>query len=130
MSSARKLDANRLTGQKSAGPSATEGKSRSAKDAFKHFLPAEQFVLPNEDPAAYEALRQEWLDAYPDADIAQLTLIELAVSSTWKLKRAARYERAMIAYHMRHAEDDFDREEQARAEELGRRLFRDPLKRS
>ena len=98
-------------------------------NALKHGLTAEQIVLPNEDPEAYDALRQKWLDDYPDADAGQLALIEIAVRNIWMLDRAARHKRAMSAERMRHAADAFDCEEQIRVEEIGRRLVNDPLNR-
>ena len=125
----KKLEANRQNSLKSTGPTSIEGKARSAMNALKHGLTAEQIVLPNEDPEAYDALRQKWLDDYPDADAGQLALIEIAVRNIWMLDRAARHKRAMSAKHMRHAADAFDCEEQIRAEEIGRRLVNDPLNR-
>ncbi len=125
----KKLEANRQNSLKSTGPTSIEGKARSAMNALKHGLTAEQIVLPNEDPEAYDALRQKWLDDYPDADAGQLALIEIAVRNIWMLDRAARHKRAMSAERMRHAADAFDCEEQIRAEEIGRRLVNDPLNR-
>jgi hypothetical protein len=98
-------------------------------NALKHGLTAEQIVLPNEDPEEYDALCQQWLDDYPDADAAQLALIEIAVRNTWKLRRADDHERAMSAHRMRHAADAFDCQERVRAEEIGRRLLHDPINR-
>ena len=98
-------------------------------NALKHGLTAEQIVLPNEDPEAYDALRQKWLDDYPDADAGQRALIEIAVRNIWMLDRAARHKRATSAERMRHAADAFDCDEQVRAEEIGRRLVNDPLNR-
>ena len=99
----KKLEANRRNSLKSTGPRSDEGKARSAMNALKHGLTAEQIVLPNEDPEAYDALRQKWLDDYPDADAGQLALIEIAVRNIWMLDRAARHKRAMSAERMRHA---------------------------
>src|SRR5438132_730152 len=104
----KKLEANRQNSLKSTGPTSIEGKVRSAMNALKHGLTAEQIVLPNEDPEAYDALRQKWLDDYPDADAGQLALIEIAVRNIWMLDRAARHKRAMSAERMRHAADAFE----------------------
>ena len=125
----KKLEANRRNSLKSTGPRSDDGKARSAMNALKHGLTAEQIVLPNEDPEAYDALRQKWLDDYPDADAGQLALIEIAVRNIWMLDRAARHKRAMSAERMRHAADAFECDEQIRAEEIGRRLVNDPLNR-
>src|ERR1700730_7050160 len=101
MISEQQLEANRLNALKSCGPKTPEGKARSKMNALKHGLTAEQIVLPNEDPEEYDALCQQWLDAYPDADPAQLALIEIAVDNAWMLQRAKRHERAMSAHRMR-----------------------------
>src|SRR5260370_6866478 len=98
MISEQQLEANRLNSQKSTGPRTPEGKARSKMNALKHGLTAEQIVLPNEDPEEYDALCQQWLDDYPDADAGQLALIEIAVENAWMLQRARRYERAMSAH--------------------------------
>src|SRR5207247_3252677 len=87
----KKLEANRQNSLKSTGPTSVEGKSRSAMNALKHGLTAEQIVLPNEDPEAYDALRQKWLDDYPCADAGQLDLIQIAVRHVVILDRASRH---------------------------------------
>jgi hypothetical protein len=99
-------------------------------NALKHGLTAQEVILPNEDPEAFDALLGEWLDDFPPANAAEQAVIERAVQSQWKLRRAARSERAALAKRVRHAVVDFDRDETIRAEELGRRLMHDPLDRN
>ena len=48
-------------------------------NALKHGLTAEMLILPNEDPEAYEARLQEWLDAFQPANPAERAMIDVAV---------------------------------------------------
>jgi hypothetical protein len=49
--------ASRKNGARSRGPKTPEGKARSARNALKHGLRAEKYiVLPEEDAAAFKAL--------------------------------------------------------------------------
>ena len=125
----KKLEANRRNSLKSTGPRSDEGKARSAMNALKHGLTAEMLILPNEDPEAYDALLQQWLDDFQPANAAERALIDLSVQSIWKLDRANRHERAETALRVRHAADAFECDEQIRVEEIGRRLVNDPLNR-
>jgi len=86
-------------------------------------------ILPNEDPEAYDARLQQWLEDLAPANAAERALIDVAVQSTWKLDRANRHERAEAGLRVRHAADAFECEEQIQAEEIGRRLVNDPLNR-
>src|SRR5260370_39968428 len=61
MVSEKQPKANRQNARKSTVPRSAEGKFRASRNAGKHGLTAESVVLPNEDPAEYEARVQEWL---------------------------------------------------------------------
>jgi len=52
--------ANRANAKKSTGPRSVEGKAASRFNALKHGIDAQSIVLPNEDPAEYEALSRDY----------------------------------------------------------------------
>jgi len=127
--SPQKLQANRKNARKSTGPRTPEGKARSALNALKHGLTAAEVVLPNEDAGAFQAEMADWVDHFRPGDPAQRGMIERAVHAGWKLRRCARVETATLGARVRHAADRFELDEHARAEELGRRLTREPSSR-
>ena len=64
MSSAAKALANRQNSLHSTGPATAEGKAASSQNALRHGLTSKQIVLPGEDAAHYDELRQDLLAAY------------------------------------------------------------------
>lgn len=122
-----RIEANRRNAQKSTGPRTPEGKARSSRNALKHGLTARQVVLPNEDPEAFDAELAEWVEYYRPASPAERAMVERAVHAQWKLRRCARVETATLSERVRHAEQQFDLDQQALADDLGRRLSVDPL---
>lgn len=79
--------ANRQNALKSTGPRSAAGKARSARNALKHGLTAQQVVMPDEDPAAFEALRNSLYAYYqPDGPVAE-HLVEHLAACIWRLNR-------------------------------------------
>jgi hypothetical protein len=64
MATAKQAAANRRNAAKSTGPRTKSGKARSRRNALKHGLSAEQVVMLGEDPAAFEALRDDLYNHY------------------------------------------------------------------
>ncbi len=54
MASKEQIKANRENAKKSTGPRTNSGKARTAKNALKHGLLAQDAVLPGEDPADFD----------------------------------------------------------------------------
>ena len=69
------------------GPRTPEGKVKSSRNSFKHGLRSEKTVLPDEDPAAFEATVQHWFAQYNSADPAAISLVEKLARADWQLKR-------------------------------------------
>jgi hypothetical protein len=88
MSSNRKIESNRANAQRSTGPKTEQGKAVSSRNATRHGLAGNQVVIKDEDPAAYEALRQELIDSYKPANAAELALVEEITQCFWRLQRA------------------------------------------
>ncbi|MBI1895265.1 MAG: hypothetical protein HYS04_01825, partial [Acidobacteria bacterium] len=63
----RQLAANRRNAQSSTGPRTLEGKAASRFNALRHGLAAECPVIPGENAALYETLRDAFLDQYRPA---------------------------------------------------------------
>ncbi len=69
------------------GPKTPEGKSKSSRNAVTHGLRAakiENAVAP-ELRAAYEQLRQQFLDDYHPAGAIESTLLDLVIFAVWQL---------------------------------------------
>lgn len=69
------------------GPRTPDGKAKSSQNSLKHGCRSEKTVLPDEDPAEFEATVQAWFDHYrPDTQPA-VSLVEQLALAHWKLKR-------------------------------------------
>ena len=74
------------------GPKMPWGKAKSSRNALKHGLCAQAAIIPGEDPAELEALREELLaDEKPQTAMERM-LIDCIVMAGWRLRRASRYE--------------------------------------
>jgi len=69
------------------GPRTPEGKAKSSQNSYKHGLRSEKTVLPDEDPAAFEATVQHWFTHYAPDNPAALSLVENVARADWQLKR-------------------------------------------
>jgi hypothetical protein len=69
------------------GPRTPEGKAKSSQNSWKHGCRSEKTVLPDEDPAEFEATVQRWFTQYePDTPLA-ISLVEKLARAEWQLKR-------------------------------------------
>jgi len=92
MSSDAKIAANRANAKKSTGPRTAAGKAVSSRNNMRHGLTAKQLLLDTEDPAQYEALRQDLIDSYRPANGAELMLVEEIAQNFFRLQRARNIE--------------------------------------
>lgn len=98
MASERQVRANRLNAQKSTGPQTVQGKSISSRNAVRHGLTSLRVVVEGEDAALYEAMRRELVDEFQPATVLQASLVEQLAGIVWRLRRAAAYEPALLAW--------------------------------
>jgi len=85
--------ASRKNGAKSRGPKTAEGKARSARNALKHGLRAEKYVvLPDEDAAEFAALESALNDELAPEGVLQSILVRRIARATRRLDRAERLE--------------------------------------
>jgi hypothetical protein len=97
VSSAR-AEASRRNGAKSRGPRTPEGKARSARNALKHGLRAQKYVvLPDEDAAEFAALEAALIDELAPQGVLQSILVRRIARAAWRLERAERLEAEVLA---------------------------------
>jgi hypothetical protein len=85
--------ASRRNGARSRGPKTPEGKARSAQNALKHGMRAQQcIVLPGERAAAFEAFEAALLADLAPQGALQTVLAQRIVAASWRLARAERLE--------------------------------------
>lgn len=98
MATERQIAANRRNAKHSTGPRSECGKAVSAQNALLHGLRAQCGLLPGEDEAEYEALRDRVRAGLaPDGALEEL-LAERVVACAWRLRRAARVEAAVLSF--------------------------------
>jgi len=95
MASEKQINANRQNAKNSPGPLTPEGKDRSSRNAIKHGLAGERWLLIDEDPEAFDTLWQSACDYYQPQGL-EVELVERAVGLYWRLRRAASFEAMLI----------------------------------
>lgn len=105
MTSARNKG-NRKNALRSTGPKTPEGKAVVSLNAVRHGIFARVAVLPGvEDPAEWaDHLRLIGEDLRPDGYL-QRFMAERIAGITWRMGRAARWERELIATKLEEAQD-------------------------
>ncbi len=116
MRSEKQREASRTNGAKSRGPKSPEGKAVSKFNGLKHGLRAEHVILPGEDPAAFEAERQGWIDDWKPKSHTRAVLVERAAIASWRLRRSVKAEAAFLAERADNAGYAFDLERFNRVE--------------
>src|SRR5262245_20996355 len=81
----------------STGPKSDRGKAIASRNSIRHGLSSKQVVLPNEDPAEYQALHDAWVAHDDPTDPAHFAAIESLTQAAWRKRRCARYEKAMLS---------------------------------
>jgi hypothetical protein len=90
--------ASRKNGARSRGPKTPEGKARSAKNALRHGLRAQKYVvLPDEDAAEFAALEAALTEELAPAGVLQSVLVQRIAAAAWRLSRAERLETELFA---------------------------------
>jgi hypothetical protein len=92
MATKKQIAANRRNARKSTGPKTPAGKARSAQNATKHGLLSRWPVLPEEDGAAFERLRENlYCELLPLSQLERLLVTRLAAVQ-WRLARVPQLE--------------------------------------
>jgi hypothetical protein len=93
-------EASRINGAKSHGPVTPAGKARSATNSRKHGLTAKFFLLPLEDPSAFEELHAAYLEEFAPQSVAEQDCVEEMVAAVYRQRRLWALEAASITNHM------------------------------
>jgi hypothetical protein len=76
MASPAQILANRHNAKSSSGPKTPEGRIASSRNATRHGLTSTQIVIPGEDAAAYEQLRQGLHNTHHPVGEAERILVD------------------------------------------------------
>ena len=101
MASEKQVEANRENAKKSTGPKTEEGKEAVAQNAVTHGLCAQAVLLWNENPAEWDAMREDLLADNRTGTAVEKALLGRVALYTWRLRRAAHVEREMLEGDMR-----------------------------
>ena len=96
MSTAAQQQANKENAQHSTGPRTDEGKQRTSQNALKHGLYATDPLIRGEDPDDFYQHGAELEYQLRPANAVEEDLVEQIIDITWRLKRCARIESAVI----------------------------------
>lgn len=96
MSTAAQQQANKENAQHSTGPRTDEGKQRSSLNALKHGFRAKDPLIPGEDPDEFHRHRRNIAYDFEPLGAVEENLVEQIADITWRLKRFARIESAVI----------------------------------
>jgi hypothetical protein len=100
----KRAAANRQNAAKSTGPRTPEGKAASSKNRLAHGLCSASLLLHGEDPADFDALRQQLHQTFAPATPEETLLTDQLVEATWRLNRAHRVEaRALNQFNIHTA---------------------------
>jgi hypothetical protein len=111
------------------GPRTDAGKARSSQNAVKHGLCSQRAVIPGEDPAEWDAFREEIVGSMTPSGLLERDLAERVALQMWRQRRVARYEAELVG--AAYAEDAADsKSDDAKATLLERaRLLKEALDR-
>jgi hypothetical protein len=87
MSTLSQIEANRRNAKKSTGPRTLQGKAESRLNALQTGIYAESMIIQGEDPAALEALTEDYIRQYRPANATERGLMDILVDCEWKLRR-------------------------------------------
>ena len=87
-----RAEVNRQNALHSTGPRTPEGKLASSRNAFQHGLYSKQLVLPGEDPAELDALRQDLRREHQPANTTEEILVNELAEHYWRLRRMRKME--------------------------------------
>jgi len=96
MTTAAQRKANKKNAQHSTGPRTDEGKQRSSQNALKHGFRAKDPLIPGEDPDEFDRHSVDLETELRPVSYLELNLVEQIIDITWRIKRFARIEAAVI----------------------------------
>ncbi len=114
MSTDAQINANRQNAQKSTGPVTAEGKAAVSQNAVKHGLFAVQDVVPTENQAEFDSMREQMLADLAPVGAMETLLAQRAFSLAWRLQRAQTMQsqviKDMVESHIIHEQVNLGRQ--------------------
>jgi hypothetical protein len=96
MTSLKQIEANRLNGRKSTGPTTPEGKERSRCNAVRHGLTAQTVIGALEDAGDYKGFEAAIVADFAPQDALEHELVLRLASLLWRLRRALAMETGLF----------------------------------
>ena len=96
MATQAQITANQMNAKVSTGPRSEPGKAASSQNSLRHGLRSQSILIPGEDPAEYQALRDSVIQYYGPQTRGESAHIEIMVTATWRLLRVPRLEAAIF----------------------------------
>ncbi len=96
-SAINRAEINKQNAQHSTGPRTEPGKLASSSNAFKHGLYSKQLILPGEDPAELDALRNDLRSEHQPGTTTEEILVNELAEHYWRLRRMRKYEARAMA---------------------------------
>lgn len=90
----------------STGPTSPQGKAISSRNAIKHGLCSQQLILPNENAAEFEEIKEKWLSDCLFDEPLLINLAEQVAVAEWFHRRALR-EYNHVRQHLDDLQPDF-----------------------
>ena len=109
MSSVKQVTANQANAKLSTGPKTEGGKRKSRMNAVKHGLSAQTIVVGDEDPADFEALRENLEQDFQPETYLERELVQRLAIYTLRLRRIPAFEAAYMQFFERFAREKAER---------------------
>ena len=87
MSSAFQIIANKANAELSTGPTSTEGKAKSSRNALKTGLTGHTVLLPGDDAELYEAKLLHFVEALNPVGEKETALVQALADTEWRIAR-------------------------------------------
>ncbi len=96
MTSFKQIEANRRNALKSTGPTSTDGKQASRRNALRHGFTAETVLEPLENAEEYRAFEAAIVAEYRPQTPVERELVHRLASLFWRLRRATSIETGLL----------------------------------
>ena len=101
MATDAQIRANQQNAQKSSGPTSVEGKNKSSMNAVTHGIFSNIAILPGEDEAFIQKLREDILATYQPQDTMERCLVDRIYIAMLRQVRLCQAEAAKLRMSMR-----------------------------
>ena len=105
MRTEKQIKANRQNAKKSSGPRTPKGKTRTAQNALKHGLLAQDSVIPSEEAADFDNHLTAIEDSYLPRNRVEKEIVRQIADVMWRMQRLSRIESAAIAASIERTRD-------------------------